>query len=242
MNILVTVVSRFLPPSCREVNSLKDLEVIFFDLVCLKDTITRFLAFCVVAFAGVIKLPQIWSIIRASSAQGISTAALCIETFGYVYNLAYHRREGYPLSSYGDFSLLALQNLFILFLSYRYRHLDIQAIGIVVFFIALIFFMTSLWMPLHLLRLLVTCNILTAMASRIPQIYNIFKNKSGGTLSLITCLGIFGGACTRIWTTAQDVKDNLVLFGYVVSTLLNGILCLQLIYYRYFKSKKNKEE
>ncbi|GJQ08540.1 hypothetical protein GpartN1_g331.t1 [Galdieria partita] len=242
MNALINIVNRFRPPSCREINSLKDLEVSFSDAVCLKEAVTRFLAFCVVAFAGVIKLPQIYSILRANSAQGISSAALCIETFGYVYNLAYHYREKYPLSSYGDFLLLASQNLFILFLSYRYRHLYIWAIGFVLFFIALIFFMTSVWMPLYLLRCLVTLNIVTAMASRVPQIYSIFRNKSGGTLSLITCLGIFGGACTRIWTTAQDVKDNLVLFGYVISTLLNGILCLQLIYYRYFKSTKKKEE
>jgi mannose-P-dolichol utilization defect protein 1 len=97
-------------------------------------------------------------------------------------------------------------------------------------------------MPLYLLRLLVTCNIAIAMAARIPQIYSIFKNQSGGTLSLITCFGIFGGACARIWTTAQNVKDNVVLVGYVVSTLLNGILCLQLVYYRYFKFTKKKEE
>lgn len=82
-----------------------------------------------VAFAGVIKLPQIWSIIRANTAQGLSTLALCIETFGYVYNLAYHYREQYPFSTYGDFLLLTFQNLFILFLSYRYRHLYIQSIG-----------------------------------------------------------------------------------------------------------------
>jgi mannose-P-dolichol utilization defect protein 1 len=204
--------------------------------------VDSFLSFCVVAFAGIIKLPQIWSILQANSAQGISTLSLCIETFGYVYNLAYHHRERYPFSSYGDFLLLAFQNLLILFLSYRYRHLYIQAIGILLVFVALIFFMSSVWMPLYLLRLLVTCNIAIAMAARIPQIYSIFKNQSGGTLSLITCFGIFGGACARIWTTAQNVKDNVVLVGYVVSTLLNGILCLQLVYYRYFKFTKKKEE
>eukprot|EP00871_Galdieria_phlegrea_P002274 jgi/Galph1/3047/GphlegSOOS_G1747.1 len=217
---------------------------VFSNVACLKAIITRVLSYCVVVFAGIIKIPQILAIVYVKSAFGISLTSLMVETFGYVYNLAYHYRERYPFSSYGDFILLAVQNLLILLLSYRYRKQTGLGIGIVSVFGVIAFVMTTHWTPLYLLRLFVTCNLLVALAARIPQVYSNWARQSTGTLNLITCLGIFGGACTRIWTTLQDVKDNLVLVGYIMSTVLNGVLCVQIIYYRYFfqpKVKKSKK-
>lgn len=55
------------------------------------------------------------------------------------------------------------------------------------------------------------------IASRLPQIWESFKNKSTGQLSFITWFLNFGGSVARIFTTIQEVDDPLGTITLVTS-------------------------
>ena len=63
------------------------------------------------------------------------------------------------------------------------------------------------------------------------QAYTNFSNKSTGQLSVITVFMIFFGAIARIFTSIQETGDALVIFTYIVSSIFNGIIALQMIIY-----------
>jgi mannose-P-dolichol utilization defect protein 1 len=52
----------------------------------------------------------------------------------------------------------------------------------------------------------------------------------------------FAGTLARIFTTIQEVDDALILFSFVCSTLLNGILAFQVIMYWKVKVSDEKKE
>jgi mannose-P-dolichol utilization defect protein 1 len=48
------------------------------------------------------------------------------------------------------------------------------------------------------------------------------------------------GSLSRIFTTLQEVDDKLILYGFLSSFLLNGVLALQMIFYWNAPSEKAK--
>lgn len=76
----------------------------------------------------------------------------------------------------------------------------------------------------HLSYLRITmqgCITPIVIASRLPQIWESFKNKSTGQLSFITWFLNFGGSVARIFTTIQEVDDPLgMLFPLLENALL----------------------
>lgn len=69
------------------------------------------------------------------------------------------------------------------------------------------------------------------------QIIANFRNSSTGQLSAITIFLLFSGSITRIFTSIQETGDNLVIMSYVMSSLFNGILFAQVVYYWNVKAK-----
>lgn len=58
-----------------------------------------------------------------------------------------------------------------------------------------------------------------------------YRNGSTGQLSAITVFLLFFGAIARIFTSMQETGDSLVIATYVASTIANGCLATQMLYY-----------
>lgn len=69
------------------------------------------------------------------------------------------------------------------------------------------------------------------------QIIANFRSSSTGQLSAITIFLLFTGSITRIFTSMQETGDNLIIMSYVMSSLFNGILAAQVVYYWNVKTK-----
>lgn len=69
------------------------------------------------------------------------------------------------------------------------------------------------------------------IVSRLPQIYTNYKNGNTGNLSALTVFMFAAGSSARIFTTLQEVDDFNILIGFLLSTSLNIILAIQIIYY-----------
>ena len=233
-----TVVDRVLPGVCVRPDSIFDLPSVFLsDFECLKATLSMLIGYAIVAFAGIVKLPQIIRIMSSKSVEGLSISNFLIETFGYTYNLAAHYRQNYPLSTYGDFFIIIAENYYIIYLCYSYTGRPEMGAAVVAAFFAGLVFMCSPLFPVEVLKLMLLGNIGIVVLGKTPQIYSNFVNKSTGALSIITCWGIFLGASARIFTTLQDVGSINILVGYLTSALFNGTIAFQVLYYTYIAKK-----
>lgn len=230
-----------LPPACPATNSLLELpSALLSDAACLRASASKLLGYAVVLGAGAVKLPQIAKLLSAKSAAGLSFTTYLVESFGYAYNLAYHARAGYPLSTYGDFVLLGAQNLLLLLLMYAYSGAAGKGAAVVLAYVLFVLASVAdygttgvVLVPLQLLEALCGLNLVIVLASRVPQIYANYRRQSTGNLSLATCLGLFGGAVARVMTTLQEVHNATILAGYLASALFNGIIVAQIVYYEY---------
>lgn len=225
-----------LPAVCERPETFWDVpSLLLNDTLCFRAFLSRLIGFGIVLFAGLIKFPQIAAILSAKSVAGLSITTFLVETFGYSYNLAAHYRQNYPLSTYGDFIVLILQNYFILYLCYAYTRRAALGITVIASYATALLVMCSSLFPVEALRIMTLGNVAVVVVGRVPQIYANFKNGSTGALSVITCWGIFLGALARIFTTLQDVDSFNILAGYLVSALLNGIIAFQVIYYMHVR-------
>lgn len=70
-----------------------------------------------------------------------------------------------------------------------------------------------------------------SLASKIPQIYTNFINKSTGQLSVFAVLNYFAGTTARVFTTMTELDDPLMLIGNLLASILNGVLVIQVFMY-----------
>lgn len=219
--------------SCSSVGTLWNIpSLLLNERACMRAAISRVLGLGIIVGAGLIKLPQIYNVLAAGSVAGLSMTSFHIDVFGYTYNLAAHYRAGYPISTYGDFVVLMLQNYILLYMCYVYTAKPYRGVVAISGFVALLAVFCSDIIPIEYINKLTLLNVPVVLVGRLPQIYANFTNKSTGTLSAISSWGVFLGATARIFTTLQDVDSWNILYGYVASALLNGIIAVQVVLYR----------
>jgi mannose-P-dolichol utilization defect protein 1 len=82
--------------------------------------------------------------------------------------------------------------------------------------------------------------VLLCLLLQFIQAFTNYKNQSTGQLSAITCFMLFFGAVTRILTTIQETGDNILILTYVCTSILNGVIAGQVVWY--WNVDKRKKE
>lgn len=80
------------------------------DVACLRLGLSKGLGLGIVIFGSIIKLPQMYKIVHARSAQGISLIMYILEVVAYTISLVYAIRRQIPFSTYGENASLTLQS------------------------------------------------------------------------------------------------------------------------------------
>jgi uncharacterized protein with PQ loop repeat len=84
------------------------------------DLLTRIVSYAIIVGAAVVKLPQIFNVLKASSAKGLNINSIYIETVATLAGTAYNILIGNPFRTYGETALILLQNIFIVMLVWSY--------------------------------------------------------------------------------------------------------------------------
>lgn len=193
-----------------------------------------------------LKLPQIISIVKSKSVEGINRISLMIEIWNFFTSVSYAAHFGYPVKLYAEYSGLILQSLVIFMLVFTYSKghqrnqipsnsfMILTLISITVLHSLVAFQFFDDWMP--------TAIILTSLPSsplsRIMQIRQIIMTGSSGSLSSLTWfLASITTGC-RFMSNMLTVSDGLLLFRLGSATLLNALLSLTILCYR----SKNKTD
>ncbi|KAF9320521.1 hypothetical protein BG006_002777 [Podila minutissima] len=215
------------------------------DVPCIKYTISKGLGLGIVAGGAIVKVPQIIKIMQAQSAKGVSFSSYVLETLACVISLAYNVRQQNPLSTYGETFFVTFQNLVILALMLYYSSKSAQAAVVLSAFMVLgnVLIRTSEFTQVDgtvvttalvsqsALALLQASTIPINLFSKVPQIIENYKNGSTGQLSAFTVFNYFAGSLARVYTTMTEVDDIIILSGFLLSTLFNCILALQMALY-----------
>ncbi|KAF8965680.1 hypothetical protein BGZ46_000553 [Entomortierella lignicola] len=215
------------------------------DVPCIKYAISKGLGLGIVAGGAIVKVPQIIKIVQAHSAQGLSLLSYLLETLACVIGLAYNVRLNHPLSTYGETFFVTIQNLIILGLMLHYSGKNTSAIVILSSFLFLGNVLgrttqfiqadgtvvTTAFVSQGALAVLQASTIPINLISKVPQIVENHKNKSTGQLSAFTVFNYFAGSLARVYTTLTEVDDIIILSGFLLSTLFNCVLALQMALY-----------
>jgi len=197
--------------------------------------ISKTLGYAIVTGSLILKVPQILKIVSNKSAESISISSIILETIGFTITLLVSYILKYPFSTYGESFFILIQSiiLLILVLKYSKKLNSLFFIGSIIY-LAGAFSVFKFASPHHL-ALLQALNIPLFMISKLPQIATIFKNKSVGQLSFITCALNFGGSLARVFTTLKEVNDPTILVSYLIGSFLNGVILV--LFFLYWNKK-----
>ncbi|KAG0251836.1 hypothetical protein DFQ27_008496 [Actinomortierella ambigua] len=222
---------------------IEDLD--YKNVPCIKYSISKGLGMGIVLGGAIVKVPQIIKIVAAHSAEGVSFTSYMLETLASVISLAYNVRQNNPLSTYGETFFVTIQNLIILGLMMLYSKRQLSGFIIISSFLFLGKLLaqtssmthldgsvvTSTLVPAGAMAVLQAATIPINLASKVPQIIENYRNGSTGQLSAFTVFNYFAGSLARVYTTMTEVDDMIILAGFLLSTLFNCILALQMALY-----------
>lgn len=187
----------------------------------------------VVAGAAVGKLPQVCTIWRTGSAQGISASAVWAEAAGTGVQLAYNVVRETPPSTYAELPLLFPQLLLLaVTAAWAEGHLGLRvwlACGGISGATAA---MAIRAVPEAVTTALYASNAVLGLAAVGPQIIMNWRNSSTGQLSFVVYAMTFAGLTTRLFTTFVEVQDVAVRLAITFNWLLVAVLMLQFWAYR----------
>ncbi|KAJ2505248.1 hypothetical protein H4217_009269 [Coemansia sp. RSA 1939] len=210
--------------------------------VCLRHALSKGLGLGIVLGGCIVKLPQLFKILNAKSVAGISLASYVLEVFANIITIAYNYRKGYPFTTYGEAVFIGMQNYVITLLILLFT--GRANIGLATGALLLVF-TYSMFNPDivggALMSAFYGMTIPLVIFSRIPQIYEIHKNKYTGQLSAFAVFNYLLGTAARLFTTLVEIDDSLVLLGAVLSLAANGVLAAQMVYYWNAPEPKDKQ-
>ncbi|XP_069698145.1 mannose-P-dolichol utilization defect 1 protein homolog [Periplaneta americana] len=212
----------------------------FFDGPCLKATLSKFLGLGIVAGSVMVKVPQITKILNNKTAEGISFLSTILDLFAITSNVAYNVIKGFPFSAWGEGFFLATQTGVIGALVLFFGRSGKEAFFFIVSYAAVCVLLMGGYTSVDVLWSLQALNVPILCVSKCIQAFTNFKNQSTGQLSAITCFMLFLGAVARIFTTIQETGDGILILTFVCTSILNGIIAGQVLWY--WNSDKNKKE
>ncbi|XP_011908060.1 PREDICTED: mannose-P-dolichol utilization defect 1 protein isoform X2 [Cercocebus atys] len=94
---------------------------------CLKILLSKGLGLGIVAGSLLVKLPQVFKILGAKSAEGLSLQSVMLELVALTGTMVYSITNNFPFSSWGEALFLMLQTITICFLVMHYRGQTVKA-------------------------------------------------------------------------------------------------------------------
>jgi mannose-P-dolichol utilization defect 1 len=200
---------------------------------CLSLAISKALGIAIITAASVVKVPQIIKLARSQSAEGLSFSSYILETASFLINLAYNVRSGNPFSTYGEVSLILVQDVLISVMILWYSGKASQAGAFLAAVGSAAYALMGnpdLVSQAQMTQLQAGGGVLS-IASKLPQILTVYSQGGTGQLSAFAVFNYLAGSLSRIFTTLQEVDDKLILYGFVAGYVLNAVLAAQMVYY-----------
>ncbi|XP_045607825.1 solute carrier family 66 member 3 [Procambarus clarkii] len=199
----------------------------------LIDSLIAFCDVTTIGLCGLMKVPQILTIVKARSVKGLSLASLLLELTSYSIMLSYNVYSAYALSTYFEYPLMVLQDVVMVavFLAFTGRlsptaFLPMAAASYFAYSIA------SGKLPHVLIKTLVGLCTPISASSKVVALITIIRSKNSAMVS-IPSWSISAYTCvTRIFTIYVESADPALLMNFCTSFVLNMCIIIAAIAYK----------
>lgn len=193
----------------------------------------------------IVKIPQILSVYEAKSVAGLSEASLYLDVPLVLSFCVYNYSIGTELVQYGEYISLLFQNIILVGMTFVYskEKKTLFDVMLSIFgFVMCVFICFTI--PPNMLN---GVQFTLMLATRFPQLYKNYIDKSTGTLSIITTglnfLGGLGRVITTINVTEENVQiDTGILFLNLLGVFITFLIIIQIIVYKPDKKAMKKSE
>ncbi|XP_063708463.1 LOW QUALITY PROTEIN: mannose-P-dolichol utilization defect 1 protein homolog [Culicoides brevitarsis] len=206
------------------------VEFNMLDVECFKALLSKVLGIGLIAGSMLVKVPQIIKIWNAKSATGINIVSVLLDLVAITCHMAYSYVSGFPFTSWGDTSFLAIQTALIAALVFLYSGKPNVSVIFTVLYGVICYVLMGGFTPKNLLWSAQGLNI-PILFGKLSQAVTNFKAKSTGQLSAITCFMLFFGSLARIFTSVQETGDSMMILTYLASSFANAVIVFQLVLY-----------
>ncbi|XP_053192346.1 solute carrier family 66 member 3 [Scomber japonicus] len=203
------------------------------------ENLLHFANFSTLCVCMVLKFPQIFVLMRAKAAAGVSFNSLLLELVGYIVFVTYQMYYDYPPPTYLEYPILIAQDVVLLILVLHYSgKLRYSLIYAIVFIGGWRILTVEKWIIDLAMSL---CTFISA-GSKFAQLQCLWKSKDAGQVSALSW-GMATYTCmARIYTTTVTTGDTQVLVRFIAMTLLNLWVLLTVIYYQRRSSSSAKKD
>lgn len=214
------------------------------DKLCLPVTLPlQGLGYGVLAGSLLVKVPQIQAVRNSKSATGLSSISFELETLVLAVGAAYGYLLNLPFNAYGEAIALLGQNIVLLLLIYKYQNKStahqVTALIVLVTWFATV---ASGLVNRAQVSQIYDLNSIILIVSRAQQIYQCYREKSTGKLSIITYGLNTIGAAARIFTSLHENAGAAMLRGFGISFVLNAFLLLEITMFGDKEAKLKKKK
>jgi mannose-P-dolichol utilization defect protein 1 len=215
---------------------------------CFKIYISKILGFAIVFLSAILKVPQIRSILREQSIEGLTSISVYSDLIVVYFGSLYGYHQGIPFSTYGENVIISVQCFIILFLYWRYSQSytsPLLKIGRVLVILCFIGFAAvcchdgGSLLPEKAWTIMSSSTVPILSAGRLSIIYNSLMTKSTGTLSMFNYVLNVGGNLTRFFTLFTETKEYMLMFTQLYCFVVNSVIVLLIVL---FGGKKKKIE
>lgn len=197
-------------------------------------SIAQGLGYLVGTGAVLLYTPIAIRVIRQESADGLTLTTWWLKLVSYTCSIVYNFDKGYPLSTYAETAVLAIESTTILVLVayYQRKLFNIQFLSLVAVFVVVVgVALNDQITPSEVLALGQGGSAVINVFALVPQFALNARTKTAGDYSPITASLATVGTLIRLFTTVQLANsDPLLLGSYGLAFVLNGSLLLQILY------------
>jgi len=228
--------------ACNSVMSTQCCQQVLTDLLnmsledpvtvqCLTAASTKLLGYFIIVASSLIKLPQLFKILSARSASGLSFSGTFLELIAITFTASYSYAKRFPFSAWGEAVFLYVETALIAFFTLWFNRNRLGSLLFLMLCVSSVYLLTSGLLTPAQLWYLQACNVPLAVGGKLIQAGVNLKNKHTGHLSFITAFLLFIGCIVRILTSIQETGDKVVIITYAAASLANLVLVLQILYY-----------
>ncbi|XP_025218767.1 mannose-P-dolichol utilization defect 1 protein isoform X1 [Theropithecus gelada] len=136
---------------------------------CLKILLSKGLGLGIVAGSLLVKLPQVFKILGAKSAEGLSLQSVMLELVALTGTMVYSITNNFPFSSWGEALFLMLQTITICFLVMHYRGQTVKGVAFLACYGLVLLVLLSPLTPLTVVTLLQASNVPAVVVGRVAS-------------------------------------------------------------------------
>nr|CDJ98005.1 Cystinosin ERS1p repeat domain containing protein [Haemonchus contortus] len=214
-------------------NCFEELIVSFnvFHPTCPQIVLSRVLGIGITAGSILLFVPQIVKIFNGKSAKGISLISQLLALVAAAGTASYSFSKGFVFSQWGDSLFISVQLMIIVMQILYYSDASAYAFAFFAFCWAFVFAVIGSYISSQILMMIQALGIPITIASKTIQAWHNYKDQSTGQLSLVSVLLQLTGTVARVFTSAQDTGDTLLIVTFAIAAVLNAVLFVQFILY-----------